>query len=266
MIHSTWKTSLIRFVSILLLLCLWQLGAVVLDAQVILPTPGATVLSFWSIVGSRPFSLNIGATVIRALESFVVIVASGLVLGILAGYSKSFHVFLQPLVLLCKATPVMAIILLAFIWFSSGTVPLFSAFLMGFPVMFVQVERGVGQISPHLSEMCRLYGFSRNLRLTHLVVPALIPSIVTGAKASLSMVWKVVIAAEVLTVPKYGVGSRLQMSQVNLETSEVLAWTLVAILLTAMGDLLFDVFLMLPPWLAKYKRHPIQRVSAVRNP
>jgi NitT/TauT family transport system permease protein len=53
------------------------------------------------------------------------------------------------------------------------------------------------------------------------------------------MVWKVVIAAEVLTVPRYGVGSRMQLAQVQLETDRVLSWTLVAVFLTAFGDLVF---------------------------
>jgi NitT/TauT family transport system permease protein len=246
--RSTWIIDLVAAVSVLVLLLLWQLGAMVLDAQVILPTPGSTAVSFWSIIQSKPFSVNIWATVNRALRSFIIIVSSGMVFGILAGYSPILHALLKPVLVVFKATPVMSVILLAFIWFSSGAVPLFSAFLMGFPVMFIQVERGVGQISPRLTEMVKMYGFTRKMRFFHLVVPSLLPSIITGAKSSLSMVWKVVIAAEVLTVPRYGVGSRMQLSQVNLETSSVLAWTLIAVLLTAIGDLMFELILKFPSW------------------
>ncbi len=255
--RSTWITNLLIVISIFVLLIVWQIGSAVLNAQVILPTPNATVASLVSIILSRPFSLNIWATVVRALQSFAIIVISGMVLGILAGYSPSLHALLKPLLVVCKATPVMSVILLAFIWFSSGTVPLFSAFLMGFPVMFIQVERGVAQISPRLTEMTVLYGFSRRRRLLHLVVPSLMPSIITGAKASLSMVWKVVIAAEVITVPRYGVGSRMQLSQMNLETSSVLAWTLIAILLTAIGDILFEIGLRFPRWYLERKHRRI---------
>ena len=255
--RSTWITNLVVAGSILLLLVLWELGARMLDAQVILPSPGATAVSFWSIVNSKPFSLNIWTTINRALQSFLIITASGMVLGILSGYSPILHAFLKPLIVVFKATPVMSVILLAFIWFSSGTVPLFSAFLMGFPVMFIQVERGVSQISPRLSEMTRMYGFSRWMRLTHLVIPSLMPSIITGAKASLSMVWKVVIAAEVLTVPRYGIGSRMQLSQVNLETSSVLAWTMLAVLLTALGDASFELILRFPSWYIKLRHRKL---------
>ncbi|MFA5514559.1 MAG: ABC transporter permease subunit [Sphaerochaetaceae bacterium] len=249
--RSTWTTKLVTALSLTLLLALWQIGSSALDAQIILPSVGQTFNSLVKLLRFKPFSLNIFATVVRALQSFLIIFVVGLLLGILAGYSRNFSAFLRPFLLICKATPVMAIILLAFIWFTSNTVPLFSAFLMGFPIMFVQMQQGVYQISKELSEMASIYSISKKDRLFYLIIPSLFPSLITGAKASLSMVWKVVIAAEVLTVPKYGVGSRMQLAQVSLETSEVLAWTIVAIILTALGDLVFTLFLSLFKRVAK---------------
>ncbi|MFA5468804.1 MAG: ABC transporter permease subunit [Sphaerochaetaceae bacterium] len=261
---STWTTKLIVALSALLLLLLWQLAAVVLDAPIILPRVGPIAAKIVSLVQQKPFSLNLWATITRALKSFLIILGTGGILGVLAGYSPQLRAFLVPFLLLCKATPVMAVILLAFIWFTSGTVPLFSAFLMGFPVMYIQMEQGVALISQPLKEMCKVYHFSPRDRLFHLIIPSLAPSIITGAKASLAMVWKVVIASEVLTVPRYGVGSRMQLAQVNLETAEVLGWTLVAILLTALGDLLFLAMLNLPKKLGRIyrrRRYEAQRSS-----
>lgn len=253
--RSTWITRALTALSVLILLGIWQVGAELIGSGVLLPYPNTTLSALYSLLQQKPFSLNVLATVGRALRSFLIIFTIGGALGILAGYTKSIHAMLVPVLVICKATPVMSVILLAFIWFSSGTVPLFSAFLMGFPVMFVQVEQGVRQISPRLREMTEAYGFSPLMRLTHLVIPSLVPSIITGAKASLSMVWKVVIAAEVLTVPRYGVGSRMQLAQVHLDTAEVLAWTLIAVALTAIGDLVFIGVLRFPKFIRQRKLH-----------
>lgn len=228
-------------------------GLYAFGCRVILPTPHSTLVSVWKLLQYKPLSLHLLTTIGRALQSFLIIIILGGILGVAAGYNKLVAAALQPVVVLFKATPVMSIILLAFIWFTSGTVPIFSAFLMGFPVMFVQVEQGVHQISSQLLEMATMYRFSQKERLVHLVIPSLAPSFITGAKASLSMVWKVVIAAEVLTVPRYGVGSRLHLAQINLETAEVLAWTLIAILLTAAGDLIFLALLRLPQRIRQLK-------------
>lgn len=237
--RNNWRIPLISAISVLVLLLLWQGASALIDAQIILPGPGPVVKAFFALCSQPPFALNIGITVLRALESFLIIVAIGILLGILAGYYPSVEAALSPLLLVLKAVPVMSIILLAFIWFSSGTVPIFSAFLMAFPVMFTQMVYGVRSIDANLVSMADLYGFSQKNKLKHVIFPALTPHILTGSKQTLSMIWKVVIAAEVLTVPRYGVGSRMQLAQVHLDTAQVLAWTLIAVLLTALGDLCF---------------------------
>lgn len=240
MITRRTKRHLIILCSSLLLLLLWQLGAVLIDSQILLPSVGPVLSALARLAAAPPFSLHIGSTVLRAVESFFIIVVSATVLGIAAGRSPFFSLMLRPLVQVLKAVPVMSVILLAFIWFSSGTVPLFSAFLMGFPVMFVQIEQAFVHLDRKTGEMCDLYDFSPALKIRHFVIPSLIPHFITGARTTLSMVWKVVIAAEVLTVPTYGVGAQMHLAQVQLETEYVLSWTLVAVLLTAAGDLLFD--------------------------
>ncbi len=240
---STWKTKGIILLSVTLLLLMWSLVAKVLNIPIILPTPKTTFFSFIEILKSPSFGTNLLVTVIRGLESFLIIVVISTVLGLLSGFFPSVKAFLTPLLLISKATPVMAIILLAFIWFTSGTVPIFSAFLMAFPVMFIQVESGVHQISKELSEMTKVYNLSFTTRFFHFLIPSMSPFLISGAKSSLSMIWKVVIAAEVLTVPKYGVGSRMQFAQISLETATVISWTIIAVLLTAISDVFFSVLL-----------------------
>ncbi len=242
---SGMKRNLILVGSSLLLLLLWQGGAFFLDSQILLPQVGPVFSTLIDLAKKPPFTHNLVATVLRALESFLIIVFVATTLGVLAGRSPTFSLFLKPFVTVLKAIPVMSIILLAFIWFTSGTVPLFSAFLMGFPVMFVQIEQGVLHLDKDLEQMCDLYGFTPRMKIVHFVIPSLVPSFVTGAKTALSMVWKVVIAAEVLTVPQFGVGSRMHLAQVQLETDQVLSWTLMAIFLTSVGDLLFDGVVLL---------------------
>ncbi len=251
------KHTLVALISSALLLALWQVGAHVLDSQILLPGLAPVFKTLVSIIGDGPFLANIGATVVRAFQSFLIIIILGSVAGVLGGNFPLFSAAMKPFVTTLKAVPVMSIILLAFIWFTSGQVPLFSAFLMGFPVMYVQVESGWRSIDGNLIQMCDLYEIKGFDRLVHFTIPSLVPSLVTGARISLSMVWKVVIAAEVLTVPRHGVGSRLQLSQINLETADVLGWTLVAIGLTVLGDVLFDAALKLPGRIVERKHRKL---------
>lgn len=253
------KRSLILLLSSAFLLLLWQVASMLLDSQILLPGLGPVFSALLDLAKQKPFPANVFATVLRALQSFMIIVASATAIGLIAGRFSSFSLALKPFVTVLKAIPVMSIILLAFIWFTSGTVPLFSAFLMGFPVMYTQIEGGVRQMDMSLDEMCRLYDIKGRDKLFHYTLPTLVPYFVIGSRTALSMVWKVVIAAEVLTVPRYGVGSRMQLAQVQLQTDQVLSWTLIAILLTALFDLLFDGLLW---FLGRLKRYSdVRRVQ-----
>jgi len=237
------KRTLTKWISVIVLILLWQLVASLFNSPVILPSPYAVLKELLWFFGQQSFYKNLGATVLRALESFFIIVISGSLIGILAGSYKSIETALMPLISVFKATPVMSVILIAFIWFRTGAVPVFSAFLMAFPIMFVQTIQGYKNLDNKLIQMCDIYQVYGWKRFVGFTVPALMPSLVTGAKQSLSMIWKVVIAAEVLTIPNYGIGKDLQLSQIQLETSKVFGWTIVAILLTALCDYLLDILL-----------------------
>ena len=93
--RSTWLTKLLIVFSVLVLLGIWQIGANVINARVILPTPGETFDALFALLRFRPLSLNILATVGRAMRSFLIIFAVGGALGVLAGYSKGVDAFLQ---------------------------------------------------------------------------------------------------------------------------------------------------------------------------
>jgi NitT/TauT family transport system permease protein len=67
-----------------------------------------------------------------------------------------------------------------------------------------------------------------------------VPYILSGLKSGIGVAWKSVIAAEVLSQPLRAIGTGLQFSQMNLETAEVMAWTVVAILFSWISETALD--------------------------
>ncbi len=237
---SIWRNSLITVITVVTLLVIWQVASVIMDAQIILPRPLIVINEFFSFFRDPKSWMDISTTIVRALRSFLIILTTGLILGLAGGQSSIFSAVMRPILAVIKATPVLAIILIAFIWFKTGTVPVFSAFLMGFPVLYQNMIIGLQNRDQKLMDMGEVYGLTDMQIMKHITIPSLIPFILAGSRGALGMTWKVVIAAEVLTVPKYGVGSSMEFAQINLETATVMGWTIVAIVLTACGDLFFD--------------------------
>ncbi len=233
----------IVFISAILLLVIWQVASLVVDSAILLPSPISAMGVLVSYLSEAVFWGNVWETVLRALKSFLLTMAAGIILGLLSGLVTRVRYMLSPLITVVRSVPVMSVILLAFIWFESGTVPVFAAFLMSFPIIFENTFQGIAQTDGRLLEMAAVYGLSRRQKLLSISVPALLPFLVAGARGTIGMTWKVVIAAEVLTVPKRGIGSAMQFSQINLETSQVMAWTVTAVLLSGASQVLFSLLL-----------------------
>jgi len=220
-------------------------------SDIILPPPGRVLSDFTQFLAQRSFWLSLQATFFRGIESFLISLIIGTAVGIASGSIAAVEALFRPLLSVIKATPVLAVILLAFIWFQTGTVPIFAAVLMAFPVVTQNVMIGVKEIPKELVEMGKVYRFSPKQQFFHITLPSITPFLISGGRSALGLTWKVVVAAEVLTVPRHGIGSGLQFAQINLETSRVLAWTLTAILLSALSELLFDLLSRL---IQPYKR------------
>jgi NitT/TauT family transport system permease protein len=229
----------------LLLFLLWEGAARVVGASILLPRPGEVFGELFFFLGEGSFWEAVAATALRALRSFLITFSAGLVLGLGAGMVPWARAALAPAVTVIRTVPMLSVILLALIWFSSGTVPVFAAFLMSFPIIFENCVQGVLGTDRKLLEMADLYCLGTRRKILHISLPSLLPFLIAGARGTIGMTWKVVIAAEVLTVPRRGIGSGMQFAQINLETGKVMAWTAAAVLLSGASTLVFNGLLRL---------------------
>ncbi|MFP4372752.1 MAG: ABC transporter permease [Spirochaetaceae bacterium] len=223
------------------LIGVWKLVAAAVGLEIILPTPEVTLERLIAIAGTRSFSMSVGATVVRGLSGFAISAGVGLVAGAPAGLRPTLERVFLPLLTVIRSTPVVAFILIALIWFDTDFVPIFVTVLMTFPVIYENIVQGIRSVDPRLTELARAYRVSRRRRWFRVYLPSLFPFFASAGRTALGLSWKVVVAAEVLSLPTRGVGSELQQARVMLETPRVFAWTAVAILLSAATDLLFSL-------------------------
>lgn len=225
--------------SIVILVALWQLGAIMVAKEIILPSPMRVVVELLSLAPTPNFAASLASTFLRGLEAFFLSSLIGSIAGFASGRSATVKAALAPLLTTIRATPVLALILLALLWFPSGFVPIFSAFLMAFPVMAAAAMQGARAAPSELLEMARLFRVPRSKVFFELRLPAAAPYFAAGARASLGLSWKVVVAGEVLAQPRLAIGTGLQSSRVLLETPRVFAWAFAAILLCGLAEWIF---------------------------
>lgn len=240
--------KMIPLFSIIALLLLWKTVSLIIGFDIILPSPEQTVSESLKLMLSPPFYTALGATAVRVGAGFIISLSAGVVIGLAAGYSRVVNALISPLLTAIKATPILSIILLAIIWFSTNSVPVFVCFLVIFPIICGNVLEGVKSVDHNYLNMAVVYKLSKAQTILHIYLPATLNYLMAGAKTALGIAWKAVIAAEVLCQPVFAIGTGMQDAKIQLETATLFAWTFMAILLSALSEWLFSLLEKLFPW------------------
>ena len=217
--------------SIFFLLVIWWIAALLIVSPLILPSPLSVVKTGLHLVVTLAFWKAFAFTFLRILTSFAISIVLGFTAGFLFSRSSFLKHFFEPYISILQVTPVVALILIVMFWFKSNTVPVFVALLMTLPVMTNSVYHGFVSVDPKLKELAKVYNFSRIKAFFHISLPSAYQSIKLGIKTIFGLTWKVVVAGEVLSLPKYSIGTMLQNGNIHLETERVMAVTLLLVVL-----------------------------------
>ena len=221
-----------RILGIVLWITLWEVAYLIIDQAIYLPSPFHVIQSFMNLIIAPDFYKVIILSSWRVLISFIIAAFFGIVAGFFCGINKKAYEIFEPFVILLRSTPVIAVIILAIVWLPSNYVPIFSGFLMCFPIIFTNMHEGIEMTDVKLIEMSKIYQITNYSIFKDIYLPSSMPYIKAGLSTALGLSWKVIAAAEVLSLPKYAIGSHLYDSKVYLEIADLFAWTLVIIILS----------------------------------
>lgn len=243
---STMARQILRWIAaVLLLILVWFAASKIIAAPLILPSPSAVFMRLYAIITTPRFWQNFSLTFLRVIAGFLLSVFLGTVLGLLCADFPALRPFIQLPVSIIRSTPVIAVILVALFWFRSGTVPVFVSLLMTLPVMTSDAEKGFFK-SPANQEMlfkAQCVCFSGWSAFRHIRFRAALPFLRSGAQSVFGLSWKVVVAGEVLSLPRFGAGSLLQQAQVHLESADVLALTAILVVVSIILEKLVRIII-----------------------
>ncbi len=222
----------ISIASVITMLIIWKILAVYFNSDLIVPQPEDTFMTVIKLFADPGFAAVVGTTILRGIAGFVISGFLGIIAGIFAGVNTKFNAFINPFLIVIRSVPVISVILLALIWFNTGIVPVFVAMLTMFPFICVNVSDGIRSVDPGLTEMATFYRVGRSRIIRDVYLPAIIPFIISGASSAMGIGWRAIIIGEVLSQPKYGIGTYMQSAQTFLNVEAVIAWTVIAVLIS----------------------------------
>lgn len=219
-----------------ILVAIWAVAAAAVNKELIIPSLSSTFNRLFSLLGDGAFYQAVGNTLLRTVASFLIGAAVALVCSLLSLYPP-VRKTLAPIIKIVRSIPTMSIILLTVIWLRPSTSPILIAFLINFPIMYSGFFSAFSGVDKELIEMSKSYNVSKKDTVLSLYMPSVAPAAFDCMQASVSLTVKIIISAEVLAQTKNSMGLMMQMARGYLETAELLAWTLTAIILSYMLEL-----------------------------
>lgn len=213
-------------------LAVWAILYHGVGRDVIIPSPFAVVAEIRALLHTPDFWLIVGNSVVRVLFGIVFALAVGGLGGIASAFSPVFGRLTRPVIAVIQATPVVSFIIIALIWFQSDHVAIFISFLMCLPIVWNNVSTGIRAVDRDLVEMARVFRVTRWERFLRVYLPSIQPYLIAAMTTVLGLAWKVSVAAEVLSHPRYGIGTKLHGAKVYLDTPNLFAWTAIVVLLS----------------------------------
>lgn len=210
-----------------------------LDMHLLLVTPLEVVRRLFTLVGESGFWKTLLFSFSRIVLGFLLAFALGCLLGVLSGKWPLLETLLWPYVITIKTVPVASFIIISLIFFSARQLSTFISFLMVFPVIYSNVLEGIRSTDKDLMEMAQVFRMGWWRRLGYIYLPHLKPFLFSACSVALGMSWKSGVAAEVIGVAAGSIGEKLYESKIYFMTEDLLAWTVVIVLVSVLFEKLF---------------------------
>ena len=192
-----------------------------------LPTPVAVFETFVDLT-QKPF---VGYTLQQHLLSslgrfamgFGLAVAIGVPLGLLMGWFRWLDAVVTPVFDALRFVAPIAWVPFAALWFGTGIGgPVLIIFSGAFPPCLINAYRGAKYVDERFIEAARTLGASHWRMITEVLLPASVPSIVSGLRVSAGLGWQSLVGAE-LIVASSGIGYLMVKGQSNISTAIVMS-------------------------------------------
>jgi len=215
---------------------IWYAIYVLVGRELYVPSPFAVGERLLELVVLETFWVEVFHSIVRVTAGVIISMLAGLVLGVAAALNKAIYAIVEPMVSAIRVTPVLSFIILALIWLNSNMVPVFICLLMCFPIIWTNVVGGIRQVDMQLLEMAKVYQVTKPKVFSKIYLPTMRPYFVAGTISALGLGWKVSVAAEILSYPRYGIGSNIYSAKAYIDTVELFAWTAVIIMLSMLFE------------------------------
>lgn len=227
--------SLLKIIYPLLSVALFAFGyyllSLRLDSKIAAPQIDLIVKETGKIIAEKTFAKTVFSTLWRAVYGFMISLLIATVFAVIASAGEIIEKLLYPLTLISRAIPTMSIILLCLIWLKADKTPVAVSVVIVFPMLYSLLLSAIKSVNDDMKDVIRVYRVPKFKALVKYYIPSVFilafPQLVT----TLSFNIKLTISGEALAYTPGSIGVQMKLANGNFNTANLLAWTIVSVLL-----------------------------------
>lgn len=211
-------------------LLLWQAGT---SLQLLGPqfgpafSPGSAGRALVRLAADGVLWPHLGASMRRVLVGLALAAGLGIPLGVVVGYYRTAEAASSVVFPFLRMISPLAWMPLAIIAFGVGDRPVYFLIVVAAMWPFViNTAHGVSRVDPLWVKVARNAGAGEGQLLRRVVIPAVIPDVLTGLRMSIGLAWVVLVPAEMLGVSS-GLGYFILDTRDRFRYDELMAAVLV---------------------------------------
>ena len=229
-----WKWKLVFYAFLLLVwegICLLHIWP-----PYLFPSPGQVWEALAGGIADHTILIAAAVSLKRIVVGYSISLIAGGLIGILIGGNKLLDETLGSLISGLQTLPSICWLPLAVLWFGiSETSILFVVVMGAFLAIAIATDAGIKNIPPLYVRAALTMGTGRWDTVVRVILPAALPSVVTGMKLGWSFAWRALMAGELLFV-SMGLGHLLQMGRDLNDMAQVVAVMIVIVLIGLSAD------------------------------
>ncbi|THD68642.1 MAG: ABC transporter permease [Bradyrhizobium sp.] len=222
------SSTMLRRLIVISLIVLWEvLPRIGVIPELFLPSLSSTLLAGWNQAGEYGHALVV--TLYEVAIGMVIACGGGILAGAVVGSLPRPRLLIMPMVSSLYAVPLVILYPVFTVWLGIGSESKIAfAGMYGFLPTMLATSAGIQTIDPQLLLAARSMGATLSQRVTRVVIPAAIPTVLSGLRVGGALVIVGVVVSEML-ISSAGIGYLISRYRTILDSQHVFAGVLLVL-------------------------------------
>ncbi len=221
-----------KIAAIVFWVIIWQIASMIISEEVLLVSPLRVFNRLLELLPEMYFWKSIFSTLWKITVGLILAVLIGISLSYFSYENELFKTLVHPLIVFFRSIPVASFVILILVWINSKDLSIYISFMMGTPIIYLNIYTGLTSIDKSLIQMVDSFKVAKLKKIKYLYFHKLRPYFKSAMVTSAGLMFKAGIAAEVIGLPKDSIGENLYNAKIYLDMPELFAWTITIILLS----------------------------------